>query len=335
MLLILHPNKKGSTMKIDNYTLDLHAKSVESTTVSTTFIDTLEIENSNMIQEVRSIDEEVEFTKRLQYDLLNQLMSLMKPMGTRPRLRSFNEMDLQPSNIRQLGTRTISIKEEYTSSQKLDVSMSGMVQSGCKKIKLDMNLSFSSTFVETHSIEKTMFYDPLVINFDGEIPDLDSKTFDFDIDMNGESDQISMLTKGNGFLALDKNENGSIDDGHELFGTQNGNGFLDLKRYDLDGNNWIDENDSIFDKLRIWSKTEDEDTLVSLGEAGLGALYLGYAKGDFDIKDDSKTLGRIKSNGLYLNEDGTSGLMTQIDFAKHKKEATNNTEPLNELLQSS
>lgn len=197
-----------------------------------------------------------------------------------------------------------------------------------------MNLSFCSTFVETHSIEKTMFYDPLIVNFDAEMPSLDSKTFDFDIDMNGESDQISMLTKGNGFLALDRNENGSIDDGKELFGTQNGNGFLDLKRYDKDGNNWIDENDAIFDKLRIWSKTQDEDTLIGLGEIGLGAIYLGYAEGDFDIRDETKTLGRIKSNGLYLNEDGSSGLISQIDFAKHKKEVSNNA-PLNELLQSS
>ncbi|MCW8953510.1 MAG: hypothetical protein OQK48_01045 [Sulfurimonas sp.] len=322
-------------MKIDNYELKMHAEASQSTAISTTFIDTLEIENSNRTQEIRSIEEELEFTKRLQYDLLNQLMSLLNNRGSCNRLKSVKEMDLEQANIRTLSTRSLSIKEQYTSSQKLDVSMNGFVQSGNQKIKLDINLSFSSSFVQTHSIEKTMFYDPLVINFDAEMPDLDSKTFDFDIDMNGESDQISMLKKGNGFLALDKNDNGFIDDGYELFGTQNGNGFLDLKRYDKDNNSWIDENDAIFDKLRIWSKTQDEDTLVGIGEVGIGAIYLGYAEGSFDIRDETKTLGRIKSNGFYLNEDGSSGLMTQIDFAKHKKEATNNTAPLNELLQSS
>ena len=322
-------------MKIDNYALQMNAEAHESTTVSTTFIDTLEVENSNRTQVIRSIDEEVEFTKRLQYELLNQLMSFIKPRCFCPRAKSNQDMDLQPTNIQRFETRTISIKEEYTSSQKLDVSMNGFVQSGNQKIKLDMNLSFSSSFTQTHSVEKTMFYDPLVINFDGEMPDLDSKTFDFDIDMNGESDQISMLSKGNGFLALDRNENGVIDDGYELFGTQNGNGFLDLKRYDKDGNNWIDENDAIFDKLRIWSKTEDEDTLVGLGEVGLGAIYLGFVEGSFDIKDESRTLGRIKSNGLYLNEDGTSGLVTQIDFAKQKLKEVNKASPLGEALQIS
>lgn len=320
-------------MKIDNFALDLHSKKVETTTVSTSFIDILEVENSNRAQVIKSIDEEMEFVKRVQYDLLNQLMSLINGDKCH-RLKSLDEMDLQPANMQTLSTRSINIKQEYSKSQKLDVSMSGMVQSGSKKIKLDINLSFSSSFVQTHAIEKTMFYDPLVINFDGKMPNLDSKTFSFDIDMNGESDQISMLKKGNGFLALDRNDNGVIDDGYELFGTQNGNGFLDLKRYDKDGNNWIDENDAIFDKLRIWCKTEDEDRLVALGEIGLGALYLGYSEGSFDIRDESSTLGRIKSNGLYLNEDGSSGLLSQIDFAKHKKEALNNA-PLNQLLQIS
>ncbi|MDA7816591.1 hypothetical protein N9A28_00185 [Sulfurimonas sp.] len=322
-------------MKIDNYALNMHAETSESKSVSRTFVEILEVENSNKTPVTRSVEEEVEFGKRLQYDLLNQLMSRIGRKPMKHNLKSLKEFDFNPSEIRTMGTRSVSIKEEYTHSQSLDVSMCGMVQSGNRQIHLDMNLSFSSSFVETHSIEKVMFYDPLVINFDGELPDLDSKTFDFDIDMNGESDQISMLSKGNGFLALDKNENGYIDDGFELFGAQNGNGFLDLKRYDLDGNNWIDENDSIFDKLRIWTKTEDEDSLVAIGEAGIGALYLGHAKGDFDIKGEDKTLGRIKSNGLYLNEDGTSGLMTQIDFAKQSKGPKDNRNPLNEFLKSS
>lgn len=319
-------------MKIDDFALDLQAKAVKKTTVSTTFIDTLELENSNRAQVIRSIDEELEFTKRLRFELLNHIISLIKPNGCAHRIKSISDMDLKPVNIQSMGTRSISIKEEYSYSQKLDVNMNGFVCSGNKKIKLDMNLSFSSSFVETHSIQKSMFYDPLVINFDGKMPDLDSKSFDFDIDMNGESDQISMLKKGNGFLAFDKNNNGSIDDGYELFGTQNGNGFLDLKRYDKDGNNWIDENDAIFDKLRIWTKNSEEDRLVALGEVGIGALYLGYAEGDFDIQDDSDTLGRIKSNGLYLNEDGTSGLMTQIDFAKRNQTSPDTDTPLNRLL---
>jgi len=329
-------------MRIENYALNLDAKASKSTSVTTSFTDTLNTQNTSGVDELKSVEDELAFVKKLQYDLLNQLMSLLN----RPQKSSCKEMKFQDVDFSQkkeedflslkemnFTTRTLSFKEEYSYKESLEVSMKGCVQSGSQQIELDMNLCFSSEFTQTYSIDKTMFYDPLVINYNGELPELDSKTFDFDIDMNGESDQISMLKKGSGFLALDKDENGKIDDGYELFGTQNGNGFLDLKRYDKDENGWIDENDEIFDKLRIWSKNEDEDTLVALGEVGVGALYLGFAKGDFDLKNENETLGRIKSNGLYLNEDGTSGLLTQIDFAKQNQKEVNNTSPLCDILQ--
>jgi len=334
---------KGAVMRIENYALSLDAKAEKEEKVTTSFTDTLEVQNSNRVQELKSVEDELAFVKKLQYDLLNQLMNLFN----RPNRCSCEDIEFEGVNISaqkneeffsfeqmKFSTRTFSFIEEYSYKESLDVSMKGFVQTANQKIELDMNLSFSSEFTQTYSIDKTMFYDPLVINYDGTLPELDSKTFDFDIDMNGESDQISMLKKGSGFLALDRDENGKIDDGYELFGTQNGNGFLDLKRYDKDENGWIDENDEIFDKLRIWSKNEDEDTLVALGEKGIGALYLGYAKGDYDLNYDGNTLGKIKSNGLFLNEDGTSGLLTQIDFAKQNPKDVNNISALSKMLQA-
>ena len=55
-----------------------------------------------------------------------------------------------------------------------------------------------------------------------------------------------MLGSGSGFLALDKNGNGKIDDGSELFGTKSGDGFADLAEYDSDGNGWIDEKGRVY-----------------------------------------------------------------------------------------
>ena len=80
--------------------------------------------------------------------------------------------------------------------------------------------------------------------------ELSDQTFYFDLDADGEEEEISML-KGSGYLALDKNEDGIINDGSELFGTGNGDGFADLARYDEDGNGWIDENDSILSLIHI------------------------------------------------------------------------------------
>ena len=136
------------------------------------------------------------------------------------------------------------------------------------------------------------------------------------IDSNGTKDQISQLKSGNAFLALDKNNNNSIDNGNELFGTQSGNGFADLKAYDDDKNGWIDENDAIFNKLRVWQKSEGKDKLLALGEVGIGAIFLGSAQSPFTLKSASnETLGEIKSSGIVLFENGRAGVISQVDFA--------------------
>ena len=324
-------------MKIDNFSVDIHSKSIETSTNTTSFIDELRVENSKRSEELSSIDEEIEFIKQLQLEMINKLIALLsKKSHSSCKCSEFDSLkELQSFEQDSSMYRRLNIKQESVKTQSLEVNMHGFIQSTDKKIELNMDLFFSSKYVETNSIDETVFYDPLIINMDGKIPELDSLTFGFDIDMDGQSDQISMLKEGNGFLAYDRDDNGIIDDGLELFGTQNGNEFLDLKRYDSDKNNWIDENDSIFDKLRIWSKSKTGDSILALGEVGIGAIFLGYSAGQFDIRDELAVLGRVQSNGLYLNEDGSSGLISQIDFAKHKtKEFNNKPTSLSEILQA-
>lgn len=318
-------------MKIENFALDLRSESSKSSsTVITTFVTELRSENAKRLEEVEAINQQVEFCKRLEFELIGQLISALNSKPCK-----FKEIDASGFASREFTSREVSVHKEYRESQKLDVSMSGFVYTATKKIELSIDISMSHSFVSNNEIIRQQFYDPLILNFDGEMPDLESKNFSFDIDANGESDQISMLKKGNGFLALDKNKNNKIDDGLELFGMQNGNGFADLKRYDSDNNNWIDENDPILDSLRIWIKNSDEERLVALGEVGIGAIYLGNTSGQFDIKNEkNETLGRIRATGLFLNEDGTSGIMSQIDFARQTKEVNKklDSSPLNEFL---
>jgi hypothetical protein len=192
----------------------------------------------------------------------------------------------------------------------------------------------SRSFVIENRIDSFSFHDPLVINLDGEIPDLSRDTFSFDIDNDGSDDQISKLGSRSGFLVYDKNEDGIINQGSELFGTLSGDGFGELSQYDEDKNHWIDENDSIFNKLQIWLKNEDnnEKELVGLGESGIGAIFLDSTQGQFSYKTETnQTLGEIKSCGIFLKEDGTCGNISQIDFAI--KELVQE-EPLAEILQA-
>lgn len=329
-------------MKIENFSLNMHSESHKSVSTSiTSFVTELDLENAKRKEETKKLDEvqsvqsELEFTQKLQFQLIQELLNRLSPQKCK--LKPLGKDFFKMPHVKELTAREITLKKEYTESQSLDVCMNGCVQTATQKIEINMNVSMSYSFTSEHQILKQQFFDPLVLNFDGELPDLDTQEFSFDIDCDGEEDQISMLKKGSGFLALDKNENGTIDDGSELFGPLNGNGFADLRRYDSDKNGWIDENDPIFNKLRIWMKNKDEDTLVALGESGVGAIYLGNSKGTFEIKgEDNESLGRIRGNGLFLNEDGTSGFMTQIDFARQNKAANKTEEPsnLNTLLKT-
>ncbi len=184
------------------------------------------------------------------------------------------------------------------------------------KLSVDMKREFSQ---ETDvSIRKGdgVKKDPLVINFDGTATQLTDTKFSFDLNSNGKAEQISFAGAGSGFLALDKNGNGVIDNGSELFGTQSGNGFADLTAYDGDKNNWIDENDAVYSKLRIWSKdAAGKDTLSTLAQRNVGALYLGNVATPFDLKNSANNLqGQVRSSGIYLHEDGSAGTLQQVDL---------------------
>ncbi len=157
--------------------------------------------------------------------------------------------------------------------------------------------------------------DPLVVNLDGKGVGLSGKVFHFDLDADGSTEALPTLLRGSGFLALDLDKNGKIDNGQELFGAKSGNGFQDLAQYDDDKNGWIDEQDSIWGRLRIWIKHPDEDKLLSLKEANIGALNLANSEGNYSLRDDkNKENGMLRRNGIYLSEDGKAGFLQQVDL---------------------
>lgn len=192
-----------------------------------------------------------------------------------------------------------------------------------RHIDFNLSLSMSRSFTETvTSISDQVGYmltDPLVLNLDDAPETISDQTWFFDLDGDGKEEEISKLAKGNAFLALDRDGNGTIDNGKELFGATTGNGFAELAEFDEDGNGWIDENDSVYDKLKIWRKdAAGNDSLVSLSAADIGAIYLGAANTQFTHKsmDTNATQAVVRQSGFFLHESsGAAGLMQQIDFA--------------------
>ena len=204
-----------------------------------------------------------------------------------------------------------------------------------REINFNVNVNMSRRCEEYYreelNVAQFALYDPLVINLDTDATELSDQTFYFDLDADGEEEEISML-KGSGYLALDKNEDGIINDGSELFGTGNGDGFADLARYDEDGNGWIDENDSIWSKLKIWCKDEKgNDVLYKLSDKGVGAICLQNVSTDFTLQGDrtardgateaNATNGAIRKTGIFLYENGNVGTVQHVDMAAYAQKA--------------
>lgn len=215
---------------------------------------------------------------------------------------------------------TYSLEEIHYESEATRFTAQGIVHTADgKEIKLTLELDMSREFLSHTSLSVRAgdaLKDPLVINFNGSAAQLAQTTFKFDLDADGRADAMRFVAPGSGLLALDHNGDGKINDGSELFGAISGNGFADLAKHDDDGNGWIDENDAVFDRLRIWTRNDDGgERLQGLLQHGVGALYLGNADTPFALKDTSNTLqGAIRASGLYLGENGNAGTLQQIDL---------------------
>lgn len=226
--------------------------------------------------------------------------------------------------------KVLSLGQEtyFQESESTSFSTAGTVKTADgREISFNVNVGMSREFQEYYredlELASFAFCDPLVINLDTDAAQLEDQTFYFDIDGDGEQDEVSRLGAGSGYLALDKNGDGVINDGRELFGTASGNGFADLAKYDEDGNGWIDENDAIWDKLKIWAKDENgKDVLYTLAEKQVGAVCLQNASTDFTQRGaDGQTLGAVRNTGVFLYENGNVGTVQHIDVAKYEKQA--------------
>ncbi len=186
-----------------------------------------------------------------------------------------------------------------------------------REINLKLSFNIDQEIVRQSSFQLRAgdaLKDPLVISFGGGVASFSDTTMSFDIDFDGDQDSIQMLNANSGYLVLDKNNNGLVDDGRELFGPQTDHGYGELAQYDEDTNGWIDENDSVFNHLKIWyHDAEGSSRLVALTDKNIGAIYLGSVDTQMNMYSSSGMAGALRESGLVLLENGESRIMQELD----------------------
>lgn len=165
--------------------------------------------------------------------------------------------------------------------------------------------------------------DPLIINLQGGMAQLTDTAFDFDLDGDGSRESIAMATGGSGFIAFDRNGDGKINNGSELFGTRSGDGFAELAQHDDDGNGFIDEADALYSQLKFWSRDENgRDRLLSLKDAGVAAISLQNTETPLQLRGNGgQEIGLIRSTGVFVTHEGDVGSVQQVDLTRRDLDA--------------
>jgi hypothetical protein len=141
---------------------------------------------------------------------------------------------------------------------------------------------------------------PIIVDLDGDGFDLTSSTAGVSFNLNniGGSEQLAWTNAGShdAWIVLDRNGNGTIDNGTELFGDvtpqpkasagENRNGFRALAEYDKsphggNGDGQITQSDAIFSRLGLWQDTNhnglfEKDELRMLAATEISSLELDY-----------------------------------------------------------
>ncbi|QKF82749.1 hypothetical protein [Halarcobacter ebronensis] len=339
-------------MLIESYNLKMqsassfvqkHESSINSTSITQKINDRQsgdDISSSNIQQVdhskslVFNSEENLSIKDRMIKTLIEMLLGKFKGKKTKESIYPFsNELKnknyiFNPSfsngtNINSYGA-SFETTETYYQKSSVYFETKATINTNNGSFNINLNLSYTQEFYEQHKTKIELYevnlQDPLIINFSDDASGFDNidneMTFKFDINSNKEKEDLPLLKKGSGFLALDKNNNNEIDDGSELFGAKTGDGFEELAKYDEDGNNWIDEADSIFKDLRIWQINENgENNLITLGQAGVGAIFLSSIASGFSYSQSyGNQTASLKESSIFLKENGEAGLITSVDL---------------------
>lgn len=178
-----------------------------------------------------------------------------------------------------------------------------------RQFGLDFSLARESSFTLA-AASQSVLRDPLVLDFGAPSMALERKAVSFDLDADGKAESLHLPQAE--MLFIDRNGNGKVDNGHELFGAQSGDGFAELAQLDSDHNGWIDSGDATFAELKLWHGGLNQ--IRTLGAAGVGALSVHSVVTPMSEKSADVVLAKMRASGLWLGESAGVGSIRQIDL---------------------
>ena len=150
----------------------------------------------------------------------------------------------------------------------------------------------------------------------------------FDLAATGQAAQVGWVAGGDGLLAIDRNHDGQINSGAELFGnaitlangTKAADGWAALAEMDSNGDGVVDASDAGFADLRVWvdanhdGKT-DAGELHTLAEVGVSQIALAHS-----TERTSQGENILDGLGSFVRTDGSNGQMTDVWFRMQEPE---------------
>jgi hypothetical protein len=161
--------------------------------------------------------------------------------------------------------------------------------------------------------------DPFVLDLDGDGFDLRPNVTTsplFDLNADGFATRTAWtLGADDGFLAIDLNENGKIDDITELFGNNIESGYAALSAYDLNSDGKVDQAEATTAEIVIWVDQDgdaqtDAGELHTLDDFSIASINVTPDITTPDVEDDYTILRQ----GTFTYEDTTTGTTGDIAF---------------------
>lgn len=181
---------------------------------------------------------------------------------------------------------------------------------------------------------------PLILDLDGDGVETVhvSSGVNFDHDANGFAEQSGWAGRDDGLLVWDRNGNGEIDNGTELFGNNsvlpNGqkapNGFAALAGLDSNQDGHFSSADSLFSTIKVWRDSDgdghaDSGELLSLASAGVQSIATSYTQG---ISVDANG-NEHRQLGTYTTTGGAQRSVSDVWFVQDRARTINvNTVPV-------